>query len=114
MRAWLHRHPLLANLVVVVTVVAPGYLRIEQILDEQQAIIDQACHDRRDQKIVLRQLVELSDEDGQLNLTGFPSFHEMPPEVQAWVRDLEAAANQSPNPSSFAKKALALLDVPDC
>ena len=114
MRSWIHRHPLLTTLLLIVLVAGPGYLRIEHIVDEQKAIITQACEDRRDQKIILRQLVELSDDGGQLNLTGFPSFKELDPATQQWVRDLQDAANQSPRPSQFVKNALALLDVPQC
>lgn len=109
------RHPLWTPVLLMVLVAGPGYLRIEQILDEQHNIITQACEDRRDQKIILRQLVELSDDGGgRLDLTSFPSFQELDPATQQWVRDLEDAANQSPRPSQFVENALALLDVPQC
>lgn len=108
LRGFAHRHPLLVNLILIVLVVAPGYLRLE-------GIIDQACQDRRDQKIVLRELVDLSDDGrGRLNLTSIPSFQDLSPETQRYLADLEAAANQSPRPSQFVRNALALLTIPDC
>lgn len=115
MRDWANRHPLLTNLVITLLVVVPGYLRIEGIIDDQHEIIDQACDDRRDTVLVLRALVDLSDDDdGRLNLTTIPSFQDLSPEMQRYLTDLENAANQSPRPSEFVKNALALLDVPEC
>ena len=115
LRSWTHRHPILVNLFLIVAVVAPGYFRVETLIDDQHDIIDQACEDRRDQKIILRQLVELSDDGrGGLNLTRFESFNDLDPAMQKYLRDLEAASRQAPQPSKFVENALALLDVPQC
>lgn len=108
MRTWIQRHPLLTNLVLIVVLVGPGYWRLEQINN-------QACQDRHDQAILLRQLVELSDDgDGGFNLTGFESFNDLDPAMQKYLRDLEAASRQAPNPSKFVEHALALVEVPNC
>lgn len=131
MRDWIHRHPLLTNLLLIVLIVGPGYWRIEGVIDEQKAIIDQACADRVDSVSILRELVKLSDDSrgggGRVPLTALPSFAEVKqenPDVAAWIEDLEAAltppppegeAEGEPPPASvFVRRALALLDVPDC
>lgn len=112
---WFARHPALTTVVLIVLIVGPGYYRLEQTIDDQDRIIEQACDDRRDNVVILRELVDLSDDGrGGMNLTGLPSFQELSPETQRYLRDLETAANQSPRPSSFVKNALALLEVPDC
>lgn len=108
MRAWIHRHPLLTNLILIVLVAGPGYFRLEQ-----QG--EQACQDRRNSKLILRELVELSDDGrGAINLTGLDSFDELDPATQQYLRDLEEASRQAPRPSEFVRSALALLDVPTC
>jgi hypothetical protein len=108
MIGWANRHPFPANLLITLLIVVPGYLRIE-------GIIDQACEDRRDQAILLRGLVELSDDgNGALNLTGFPSFNDLDPAMQRYLRDLENASRQAPNPSRFVENALKLVQVPEC
>lgn len=108
MRTWAYRHPILTNLVLIVLVVAPGYWRLEQ-----QAA--QACEDRRESKLLLRDLVELSDDDvGGFNLTAIPSFNDLDPETQQYLTDLESASKQAPRPSEFKRNALKLLDIPEC
>lgn len=108
MKGWVHRHPLITNLALMLLVVVPGYVRIE-------GIINQACDDRRDQAVLLRGLVELSDDGrGSINLTGFESFKDLDPETQRYLRDVEAASQRAPEPSEFVRHALALVDVPEC
>lgn len=102
------RHPWLASLVLILVVAVPGYLRLE-------GIVNQACEDRRDSKLILRELVELSDDGrGGFNLTGIESFNDLDPATQKYLSDLEAASKTAPNPSKFVKDALALLDIPEC
>lgn len=108
MRAWIDRHPLLTNLALMLVVVVPGYFRIE-------GIVSQACEDRRNQAVLLRSLVEISDDGrGSTNLTRFPSFDQLDPETQTYLREVEAASRQAPEPSEFVRHALALVDVPEC
>jgi hypothetical protein len=108
MNRWAQRNPILTALILVLVVAVPGFLR-------QEAIINTACHDRQDHAILLRGLVELSDDgNGTLNLTGFESFGDLDPETQRYLTDLEEASRQAPRPSEFVKNALALVDVPDC
>lgn len=108
MRAWIHRHPLLTNLILIVAIIGPGYWRLE-------GIVNQACEDRRNGRIILRELVELSDDGrGGFHLTGIDSFNDLDPATQRYLRDLEAASQQAPRPSEFVQHALALLEIPDC
>lgn len=115
MKDWIRRHPLLTNVVLIVLIVGPGYWRLEV---QSSRIGDQAaqsCQDRRNGRLILRELVELSDDGrGGFNLTGIESFNDLDPEMQQYLRDLEAASQQSPHPSEFVQHALALLEVPDC
>lgn len=105
---WADRHPWLVSLVLILVVAVPGYLRLE-------GTIDRACEDRRDQALLLRDLVNLSDDDsGGFNLTGIPSYKQLDRETQRYLADLEAASKQAPDPDGFVKNALALLDIPTC
>lgn len=115
MRGWVHRHPLLTSLLLIVLVAGPGYLRVENIVDRLHSIDEEACDDRRDQALLLRDLIELSDDErGGFNLTGIESFDELDPATQRYLADLEAASKVAPNPSKFVENALALLNIPDC
>lgn len=108
MKDWIHKHPLVTNLILIVLIVGPGYFRLEQ----QSA---QACEDRRNGRLILRELVELSDDgSGGFNLTGIDSYNELDPATQKYLRDLEEASQQAPRPSEFVHNALELLDIPDC
>lgn len=107
-RGFIHRHPLFVNLVLIVLVAGPGYLRLENISNS-------ACEDRRDQAVLLRGLVELSDDGtGRIHLTGFPSFKDLDPDTQRYLTDVENASKQAPRPSEFVRHALELVQVPDC
>lgn len=115
MRNWTVRHPLLTTLVMIVLVAGPGYWMIEQQTHRTAEQATQACEDRRNGRLILRELVELSDDGrGGFNLTSIDSFKDLDPATQKYLSDLEAASKQSPHPSEFVQSALALLDVPDC
>jgi hypothetical protein len=104
---WVDKHPLLTNVILIVLIAGPGYFRLE-------GIVNQACEDRRNGRIILRELVELSDDGTGLSLTGFDSFDDLDPETQQYLRDLEAASREAPRPSEFVRSALTLLDIPEC
>lgn len=112
---WANRYPWLTSLILVVLIIAPGYWRLEQNVNESERLSQQACEDRRTGRLILRELVELSDDgQGGFNLTGIASYNDLDPATQKYLADLEAASKQAPRPSEFVESALELLDVPDC
>lgn len=79
------------------------------------------CRDSRDARMVLRQLVELTDDGGgqALPLTKVPGYADLDPEMQTYLANLEAAlapppAGEDRPPSQFVARALTLLPLPDC
>ena len=75
----------------------------------------QSCIDRRNGRLILRELVELSDDgDGGFNLTGLDSFDQLDPATQRYLTELEQASRDAPRPSVFVKNALDLLEIPNC
>lgn len=115
MNAWLRRHPLLVNVLLIVLIVGPGYFRLEQTVAADHRQDETACEDRRNGRIILRELVELSDDgSGGFNLSGFDSFNDLDPAMQTYLRDVEEASKQAPRPSEFVDSALKLLVVPEC
>lgn len=129
---WAHRRPVLAALVVVTLVAAPGYFRLESAVDDANEaaataettatslaafVIAQAettCRERQDFREILRRLVELSDDGTGLNLTAIPSFAALPETVKTYLVDLERRSQDSPEPSRFVEDALELLETVDC
>jgi hypothetical protein len=109
-RARRHRFGTFLLALCLVAVTALGVL----FWNNQRTAADRSCTDRRDARLVLRELVELSDDGDGFNLTGFDSFKELDPATQRYLSDLEAASKQAPQPSEFVQHALALLDIPDC
>lgn len=115
MKHWIRTHPLVTTVALIVLIVGPGYWRLEVQNDRIAAQAAQSCQDRRNGRLILRELVELSDDGrGAINLTGLDSFDELDPATQQYLRDLEEASRQAPRPSEFVRSALALLDVPTC
>lgn len=115
MKHWIRTHPLVTTVALIVLIVGPGYWRLEVQNDRIAAQAAQSCQDRRNGRLILRELVELSDDGrGGFNLTRIESFNDLDPETQQYLRDLEAASQQAPRPSEFVQHALALLKVPDC
>lgn len=130
---WVRRHVLLTNLIILVLVAGPGYLRLETAIDDAESaasaaadnardledfVIEsalRACEQRHDIIIILRQLVELTDAGGGTgDLTQIDGFDRLTPELQTYLRNLVASAAGSDEPSRFVRDALALLIVPTC
>ena len=104
--------PLAVAYILIVAMAAAGFWA----MDRQ----DQArCEDLVAGRQVLRDLVELTDDNGGgLHLTAVPGFDDLPPETQRYMANIEAATRTDPGepdrPSRFVTEALELLEVPTC
>jgi hypothetical protein len=109
---WFRQHSLLVAYVLIIAVAVVGFVSVqrEAALREREH-----CQATRDNRVVLRSVVEqVGAEGGGLNLTGLPEFEALTPETQDYLVALERLAARSSSSERFRERAIALLDVPQC
>jgi hypothetical protein len=108
---WLRQHPLLVAYLLIIAVAVAGFASVQHEANRRE---EAQCQAVRDNRVVLRSVVEQVGTEGGLNLTGIPEFDALTPEMQDYLTALERLMTRSSSSERFRERAIALLDVPQC